>query len=200
MRLYILRHGTTDWNQNKRLQGNSNTQLNDEGRELAKITAKALEDIPFDHIFSSPLDRACETARIVRGKRNVEIITDKRLIEVCFGIDEGVLPEKRSQGCHLFFDNPGEYVPAEGGERIEELLARTADFIDSVLVPLSLKEKNANVLISGHGAMNKALMAHLCNRNKAQFWDGAWMKNCSISVFEIEGSNFKMLEDGKTFY
>ncbi|MCQ2519691.1 MAG: histidine phosphatase family protein [Lachnospiraceae bacterium] len=199
MKLYVLRHGTTDWNEAKRLQGNSDTELNEKGRLLAKQTAKALEDVPFSHIYSSPLSRAVETAEIVRGHRNVQIVSDRRLIEVCFGIDEGVTVEKRTPGCRLFFDDPDNYIPGEGAESIESLVARTGEFIKEVLVPLSVKEPDATVLISGHGAMNKGLMANFLKREKKNFWDGAWQKNCSISIYEIQGEEFTLLEDGLNY-
>lgn len=200
MKLYVFRHGTTDWNELKRLQGNSNTELNEKGRELARTTAKAIKDLRIDYIFSSPLDRAYETAQILRGDRNVEIVKDDRLMEICFGEDEGVVVEKRSPGCHWFFDDPEKYVPTKGAESLESLFKRTADFIDSVLVPLSKEHPDANVMISGHGAMNKGLAAHLCNRGKKDFWAGAWQHNCSLSIYEINGFTFNLLEDGKIFY
>ena len=53
MKLYILRHGETDWNKNKLLQGKSDVPLNDKGRELAKASAEGMKDIPFDLVFTS---------------------------------------------------------------------------------------------------------------------------------------------------
>lgn len=200
MKLYVFRHGTTDWNEAKRLQGNSNTSLNDEGRKLATITAEAVKDIKFDYIFSSPLNRAYETASIFAKGRDVPIVKDDRLIEVGFGVDEGVVPEKRTPGCILFFKDPANYVPAEGAESFESLCSRTADFIESVLVPLSIKEPDASVALFGHGAMNKALMKHLLHRELKNFWDGNWQYNCSMNLYEINGNQFILLEDGKIFY
>ena len=66
MKLYIIRHGETDWNKEKRLQGQSDTQLNEYGIELARITGEALKDVHFDYIFSSPLKRAYKTAELIR--------------------------------------------------------------------------------------------------------------------------------------
>ena len=54
MKVYVIRHGSTDWNAEKRLQGNSNTKLNEKGREQARKTSEALKDIDFKYIFSSP--------------------------------------------------------------------------------------------------------------------------------------------------
>jgi probable phosphoglycerate mutase len=200
MEVYVMRHGTTDWNLERRMQGSHNIQLNDEGRALARVTSEALKDIRFDHIFSSPLDRAYETATIIRGERNLDIIKDDRLKEVCFGVYEGKAPSERPEECKLFFKDPPAYVPPEGAESYEELLKRTGDFIDTVLVPLSIKEPNARVLVSGHGAMNKALQLHFCHKELKDFWSGEWQKNCCISIYDVDGFQFKMLEDSKIFY
>ena len=58
MRLYILRHGETDWNKELRLQGQTDIQLNEKGRRLARLTAQGVKDIPFDLAITSPLSRA----------------------------------------------------------------------------------------------------------------------------------------------
>lgn len=200
MKLYIVRHGVTDWNEAKRLQGNSDIPLNEKGRELARITAEGLKNVPFDYIYSSPLGRAVETAEIIRGKRNIPIECDNRLIEMGFGIDEGVMPESRTPGVAVFFKNPEEYVAAKGAETVEEVLARTKDFYETVLVPLSEREPEATVMVSGHGAMNKALMSALERREIKDYWAGAWQLNCSVFIYELNGYDVKLLEEGKIFY
>lgn len=70
MRLYIIRHGETQWNVEGRLQGQTDTELNENGIRLAKITAEGMKEIPFDLGISSPLTRAKKTAEIVLEGRN----------------------------------------------------------------------------------------------------------------------------------
>ena len=67
MIIYLFRHGETDWNKERRLQGHSDIPLNEFGRELAVKTAAALKEkgITFDRAFCSPLNRAFETAEII---------------------------------------------------------------------------------------------------------------------------------------
>ena len=67
MKIYLIRHGETEWNKECRLQGQTDIELNEYGRELAAITSEALKDIPFEIIFHSPLNRAEETARILKN-------------------------------------------------------------------------------------------------------------------------------------
>lgn len=200
MKLYIIRHGETDWNKQKKLQGQSDTELNEYGIELARITGEALKDVPFDYIFSSPLTRAYRTAELICRDRKLEIKTDDRLKEICFGVNEGVPAELISRNFHCFFDAPDKYVPAEGGETYEELCARSRDFIDTVIVPLSLKEPDATVLITAHGALNKSIMIYLNHLEIKNMWDGVFQKNCCVNIFEINGFDFKMLQEAKIYY
>lgn len=65
MKLYIIRHGQTEWNKSGRLQGQTDIALNENGRELAVKVGAALKDIPFAKVFSSPLARSKETAELV---------------------------------------------------------------------------------------------------------------------------------------
>lgn len=64
------------------MQGEHDTPLNKNGKELARITARALEDVPFDLAISSPLSRALETARILIGDRKIPVLRDSRIREL----------------------------------------------------------------------------------------------------------------------
>ena len=89
MKLYLIRHGETDYNKQKRNQGRIDIPLNEYGRELAVKTKAGLADIPFSLCLSSPLVRARETAELILEGRPVPIFTDRRIIEMAFGVWEG---------------------------------------------------------------------------------------------------------------
>ena len=89
MKLYIVRHGETDWNKKRRIQGQVDIPLNDFGRSLARKTAKGLSGIPFEVCYTSPLGRAKETARLILEGRKTPILEDQRIIEMSFGDYEG---------------------------------------------------------------------------------------------------------------
>jgi len=90
MKIYMIRHGETDWNKKRKLQGQVDIPLNEFGKLLAKETAPALADVPFAVCYTSPLKRAAETARLVLGDREVPIVPDKRIQEMSFGEFEGL--------------------------------------------------------------------------------------------------------------
>lgn len=198
MKLYIIRHGETQWNKEKRLQGRSNIQLNDYGRELAGITADALKNLNFDLIYSSPLDRAYETAQIIRGSRKVDIIKDERLIEISFGEYEGIPSNELGDKIDNFFFAPEKYVPGKGGERYEELCARTKDFLENIIYPL--KDTQKSVLIVAHGALNKSLMLNLKGLEIKDIWKGEFQRNCCVNEYEITNNKIKVIEEAKIYY
>lgn len=198
MELYIIRHGETDWNIEKRLQGRSDTELNAYGIELAEITSEALKDVKFDRIYSSPLKRAYKTAEIIRGDRDLPILTDERLIEISFGEYEGIAVSERPPEFQNFFDDPDNYVPAKGGETYEELVARASDFIEKIVVPASTEIDC--MLIVAHGALNKALMVNLNHQKIKDMWAGIFQRNCCVNIYEINGYDFKLIQNGKIYY
>ena len=71
MNIYIIRHGETDWNAQRKLQGQADVPLNEKGRRLAALTAEAMKDISFAEAYSSPLVRAMETAKTILGSRDI---------------------------------------------------------------------------------------------------------------------------------
>ena len=103
MDIYLIRHGETDWNKTKRLQGVTDIPLNACGIELAEKTAEGLKDVPFDRIYTSPLIRAKKTAEIIRGDRPVELVVTDGLKEISFGEYEGLCHEPE----HYTIPKPG---------------------------------------------------------------------------------------------
>ena len=93
--MYIVRHGVTDWNEQRKLQGSTDIPLNDRGREQAKVFADTLKDIHFDAAYSSDLSRAAETAQIILADREIEVKLSKALREHNHGRTEGTTQQER---------------------------------------------------------------------------------------------------------
>lgn len=178
---YILRHGRTDWNEEHRLQGEVDIPLNETGRQMAYDAEEKYKDIDFDICYCSPLKRAQETARIFLADRNpaVEIITDNRLHEMCFGDYEGVKNIRQKPECpvYLLFEDPEKYVAKDGAESFEELYHRTGEFIEQVLRPQL--EAGKNVLVVGHGAMNCSIVNQFRGTPIKDFWKDM-QGNCEL--------------------
>lgn len=177
--LYIMRHGKTDWNVLRKIQGRTDIPLNEEGREMARAAGKECLNVHFDVCYCSPLIRAKETAEIVLQGRNVPIIYDDRLMEMSFGIYEGIENSFQIPDCpiNILFQDPARYAAVEGGESLEELFARTGSFIEEILNP-ALSE-NKDILIIGHGAMNSAIVCQIKGIPLNRFWETG-IENCRL--------------------
>ena len=178
--LYIIRHGKTDWNVRHKLQGRTDIPLNDEGRQMAEAARKEYRDVHFDICFCSPLIRARETAEILLRDRTIPILPDDRLMEMSFGCFEGIENSFSIPDCpvnELFF-HPDQYVPLPGGgESLDDLFARTGEFLQEKAEPL-LKE-GKDILIVGHGAMNSSIVCQVRQLPRDRFWS-AGIENCNL--------------------
>lgn len=182
--LYIMRHGKTDWNEKHKLQGRTDIPLNGDGREMAEKARAEYADVHFDVCYCSPLKRARETAEILLKGRDVPVIADDRLVEMSFGIYEGVENCFNIPDCPIrkLFMEPEKYVePVEGGESFEQLFARTGEFLDEVVRP-QLKQ-GKDILIVGHGAMNSSIVCQVRGLPIEKFWS-AGIENCKLMRLE----------------
>ena len=203
LKIYVIRHGETDWNVDRRLQGMSDIPLNDYGIELAKITSEGLKDIPFDVIYTSPLLRAKETARIVCGDRQIPVIEDERIREMCFGVFEGLSCSKDHYEIPdpdfvNFFKDPAAYNPPEGGESFEQLCERTTNFLNDIVKNHDPAHKT--ILVSTHGAALKGLLSSFTITDIGEFWQGGVHKNCGVSLVNYEAGVFSLEWENKIFY
>ncbi len=203
MRLYIMRHGQTEWNVSKRLQGRSDTELNETGRELARKTGEALLTVPFTAAFTSPLKRAKETARLALGGRDIPVIEDERLIEISFGVYEGLSSGKEhyeipDPDFSFFFTAPDRYQAPEGAESFASLHARTADFLRDITTRPELEEET--ILVATHGAAGRALLNALRTFEMKDFWNGGVSKNCSVAILESHLGKVRLLEENRVYY
>lgn len=203
MKLYLIRHGETEWNTLRKLQGRSDIELNQVGIQLAEITAKALVHIPFHMAYSSPLKRAFQTAEIIVTGRDIPLITDERLQEVSFGAYEGLGCSKANYEIpdpefEYFFQAPEKYVAKNGAESIEDLCRRTGEFLKEITTNPSLEDKN--ILISTHGAALKGLLNYVTKAEKKDFWGKGVHRNCAVTELESHEGKIVLLEENKIYY
>lgn len=203
MKLYIIRHGETDWNVKRRFQGRADIPLNEEGRRLARITSEALKETAFTKIYTSPLKRAYETAMIIKGERDIPVIEEPRIIEIGFGEYEGLccgkdnfnIPDPEFMN---FFDKPEAYKPPRGAEGIDELKARTADFLQEIVHNKNME--NDTILVSTHGAALRGLLSCINGAGLKDFWKGGVHKNCAVTIVDVNDGRALIIEEGRTYY
>jgi probable phosphoglycerate mutase len=174
--LYVIRHGQTDWNAERRLQGQRDIDLNDKGREQARVNGVALAAIlgddagGFDYV-SSPLSRTRATMEIVRAAMGLppkDYRTDERLVEVSFGAWEGsTLKEvKVTQPDRLAERNAAKWdfiPPGEDAESYEIMSWRVGSWLQSVDRP---------TVCVAHGGVIRALFRLIAEIPKEQAAEG----------------------------
>lgn len=204
MEIYIVRHGETFFNADKRLQGRTDIELNEYGRQLASETGITLEDTEIDLIYSSPLIRAYETASLIRGHRNIPIIRDERLLELSFGDYEGEsFPEhlnNPNDPFRYFFKQPDLYKAPRNGESLEHLIDRATDFMKNVIEPLENTTDTKRIMIVAHGALNKGIMCYIKNHGTSEFWSGGLQKNCNVIICSLNKGKYNVIDETKLFY
>lgn len=148
MKLYVIRHGRTPWNEKGLMQGWVNIKLSETGKKEAEYIREKLKNINFDVCISSPLKRTLETASIVTNGK-CKIVTDELLIERNLGEFEG---KKYDDYQKLNYWNYKLNNDLYGVEPVKNILKRTSDFLNN------LKEKDyKTVLIVSHAATIRAI-------------------------------------------
>ena len=203
MKLYLIRHGETDWNKIKKLQGATDIPLNENGEAVAKATCEGMKDIPLDMIFTSPLKRAYRTAELVRGDRKIPLMIDDRIREICFGDYEGLISKSESYNIpdpdfKFFFLKADKYQTPPNGESILSLLKRTGEFLEELKHREDLQDKN--ILISTHGAAVPAILNHIEKCEIAHFWGKGVHKNCGVSCVELIDGEYQVLWENRVYY
>ena len=198
MILYLIRHGQTDWNKGRKLQGRTDIPLNENGRAVAELTKEGFKEIPFDMAYTSPLKRARETAEIILSGRDIPIVDDERIIEVNFGEYEGCdfdLPDEYIQN---FFSAPEKYFSIHGTETMESIFERMRSFLQDLCQNDDLKDKT--ILVSTHGAALSGLLTVIKDNPVDKYWAGGLHKNCGYTIVEIKDGAATILEEAKVAY
>lgn len=191
MKIYLVRHGETDWNQAGLLQGQTDIALNAQGLEQAREASERLKEVPFEIAFCSPLIRAKRTAETIIGDRKITLTTDERLRELNFGPWEGVDIRTIKDAASQPFTNPGSYIPPEGAESFAQLYKRSGEFVDQVLLPL--EGTYETVLVVAHGGVNRSILNPILNIPVDDFWR-MHMGNCATAILDCTDGKLSMLE------
>lgn len=204
MLVYCIRHGQTDWNLQRRLQGGSDTPLNEHGILTARLTGEQLQNIPFTKAISSPLCRAYETCKLILQDRPIEIETDENLKELSFGDYEGLciygehknIPDPQFQDT--FFHHPESYITPPNGESLLELRKRARCFLHTLQNHLDWKDET--VLVTAHGAILCAILAELHNYDMEHFWGKGLLGNCSVTILSIENGTITIQKENELLF
>ncbi|MGL5086115.1 MAG: histidine phosphatase family protein [Clostridium sp.] len=184
-KLYITRHGETEWNTKGMMQGWGNSPLTELGQMQGQWLRDRMKDLHIDVIYTSPSGRAYETAEIIRGNRDIEIIKDNGLQEINMGKWEGLSQEQiktRSEENHFnFWNMPSKYKPEEG-EDYYKVRDRSFKTITEILE----KEKGKTILVVTHTITLKGFLNKLQNKEVDEIVKPPFIKQTSLTEIDFE--------------
>ena len=191
MELYIARHGETEFNAERRIQGNSkDSPLTQNGIAQAMALGKSLEGISFDSVYSSPLKRATDTVEIAFGGRYKPILDD-RLVEIGLGVMEGMLwsdaAEMYPESWGRYLD-PVNYIPPPKGECLLDMIARVGAFLDDVG-----KTGYRRVFVLSHGYTSRVFQACTMDRSLEAIGKAHSYGNCEVAHYRFEHGKWEMV-------
>ncbi len=185
LRLYLVRHGETAWNVQRRYQGQSDLPLSDVGVEQAEALACRLADEKFDAIYASDLKRAWETANAIAEKSGLAVISEPRLREMNFGIIEGLtFDEAQTRYPKVMAAWLKNYnQPPPDGEPLNIVSARVLSLLDD----LQKKHADQTICLVAHGGPLSEIIRLVLELPAERRWSFA-MDNASLSEL-ILGEN-----------
>ena len=198
--IYLIRHGQTALNKQRVLQGRSDQPLNEVGIREAEAAAAWFreQEIRFDAIISSPLQRAVRTAQIVAGigepeaeaqEEGIPIRTDERLLEMDYGPYEGRSLTDPSPELLAFFQDFVNNPEPEGMEPLEHVVQRLGDFMEDLKRDLP----EGNVLIATHAIAMKGALEYLTPGSDGAYW-GKHIRNCEVYAMDLQEDGFSVPE------
>ncbi len=191
--LYLVRHGQTDWNKLKKLQGGTDIPLNNEGKKEAAALQAQFTDLKFDAVYSSDLMRAKETAEIISYGRNLEVITTSNLRERSWGNHEG----KSFDGLKLEYGACFQPVIEHFEPDFESLhpeLKQVETYSQAIgrVIPVfeEIKKqfRGKSVLVVSHGGILKGLLLYL----KLQEYKKPYVNNMAFLHLEAHDTHFML--------
>lgn len=180
MKVYVLRHGTTVWNEEGRTQGRRQNKLSFTGKTLANETAEKLKNEQIDIIYASPLMRTMQTTNIVNKFHNAKIVRCELLTEVDQGVYSGILYKKLTEKEK---ELKKLRHPSTGMETLEEAYSRTKKFVETILK----HEKSQNIMIVSHNNIC-SMLELIFTHTSPDFSNHSQMNmfgNAEFKVFEI---------------
>ncbi|RJX24729.1 MAG: histidine phosphatase family protein [Dethiobacter sp.] len=181
MKIYLVRHGLTSSNKEKRYVGWKDVDLSPQGYRQAEKLAHRFISEPFTALYSSDLTRAVKTAEIIGKRHGLKPVTTSMLREIHFGDWEGLtygeIMNFSEDEMRRWFDNPFQYSPP-GGESLMQVYSRMEQFL--TFLPIS-SENNGSIVLVSHGGAIRSVLHHYMGLAAEKIWD-LTIENTSVSL------------------
>jgi broad specificity phosphatase PhoE len=189
---YLLRHGETEWNAENRFCGCTDVPLSEAGRGQARSVATRLKPIPFEALYSSPLERALETARVISESVGLQPVPDFRLVELDYGQWEGKtvagIMESEPETFRAWDANPARFAPP-GGESGLAAQQRVVSCLDS----LAAKHPVGPVLVVFHKTVCRLAICHVLGMSPSEYRRRLVLNNAALSIIQIQPFGWQLI-------
>lgn len=184
--LFITRHGQTEWNLQKRMQGWFDSPLTTQGKQAACALGKRLSNEKFNAIYSSPSGRAVDTAKLISNERQIPIFFKQQLKEINTGdwqgMTENEIKEEYPLQFEKYYEDPINFN-LDDSESFQEVLNRALHVVEDIC---DRYDENDQVLIVTHGVVKKLLIAHFNNLSLKNLWDPPFIHGTSLTIVKID--------------
>lgn len=184
-RIHLIRHGETNWNKEKRAQGQLDSVLTENGVLQAQQLKSRLEALAIAEVHCSSSTRARQTAEIVFGSRDIPVQYCDQLREIHMGPWQGQLyadlRAAEPEQYHAFWHEPEKFL-LDGAETYADVQKRAVRKLDGILA----HSRATDIAIVSHGILIKTLLCDVLQTPLAMLWQAPVMHNCATSVIEIQ--------------
>jgi len=190
MRLHIVRHGQTDWNATRRIQGQLDSELDDTGKQQAVDRSSDFIDMNLLAIYSSSSLRTRQTTQRILGSRTDTITLRDDLREVTLGIWEGQYWADIEKQFPDIVEAHTKGLPSfniEGAENSDQVQKRGITAIEAIIAAHSNAKENDNILIVSHGAIMKTILAYYLKVALTDLHTLPQLPNCAHCIIEVNG-------------
>jgi alpha-ribazole phosphatase len=185
MIVYLIRHGQTSANVERKFAGSWDVSLTENGLAQAAQARDKLKNVKLSAIYASPLERAAITAKTIAQAQDVSVILNPALAEMNFGIwEQRLFKEVQHESPEMlnrWFQNDVTFR-VEGGESIGELYDRVSTAYADILSKYDVDSDDA-IAIVAHGGVIQTLMSHICYGDTSGYWRFE-IQNCGLNKIE----------------
>ncbi len=201
MRLHIVRHGQTDWNAKRRIQGQLDSQLDEIGQQQAIERGHDFVDMDLAAVYSSSSLRTRQTTELVLGDRHDMVTFRDDLREVRLGVWQGLYwadVEKDHPEMVEAHNTASQDFNVEGAERSAEVQERGITAIESIIEAHKHADASDNILIVSHGAIMRTILAYYLAIPLSELITLAPLPNCAHCVIDVSGDERRVLTIAST--
>ena len=203
LKLYIVRHGQTEWNVQEKFQGQLNSPLTEEGKVKIRKTATELADIEFEAVYTSKLGRTVGTAEIILESNNIEKRKNdneklklqklSELTEIYFGEWQGMTFKeifvKYPEEAHNYFYDVKNYCAGNvKGEELKDGLKRFLRGLNKIVY----ENNGGNILVVTHGTVLELFFNYIENKEAHDLDERKLIGNGEYKVFTYENGKYCM--------